>query len=57
MAHFLRTAGYLFVRGVFCADEIAGFLAEAEALRARGGAGRQALLVGQARRARRCCAA
>jgi hypothetical protein len=34
MAHFLRTAGYLFVRGVFRADEIARFLAEAEALRA-----------------------
>ena len=34
MAHFLRTAGYLFVRGVFGADEVAGFLAEAEALRA-----------------------
>ena len=34
MAHFLRTAGYLFVRGVFGAAEVAGFLAEAEALRA-----------------------
>ena len=33
MAHFLRTAGYLFVRGVFEADEIAAFLAESEALR------------------------
>jgi hypothetical protein len=32
MAHFLRTAGYLFVRGVFAADEVAGFLAEARAL-------------------------
>ena len=34
MAHFLRTAGYLFVRDVFGADEIARFLAESEALRA-----------------------
>jgi Phytanoyl-CoA dioxygenase (PhyH) len=34
MAHFLRTAGYLFVRDVFRAEEIAGFLAESEALRA-----------------------
>jgi hypothetical protein len=34
MAHFLRSAGYLFVRGVFGAAEVAGFLAEAEALRA-----------------------
>ena len=33
MAHFLRTSGYLFVRGVFGADEIAAFLAEAEVLR------------------------
>jgi hypothetical protein len=32
MAHFLRTAGYLFVRGVFAADEIAALRAEAEAL-------------------------
>jgi ectoine hydroxylase-related dioxygenase (phytanoyl-CoA dioxygenase family) len=32
MAHFLRTAGYLFVRGVFGADEIARLRAEAEAL-------------------------
>jgi ectoine hydroxylase-related dioxygenase (phytanoyl-CoA dioxygenase family) len=32
MAHFLRSAGYLFVRGVFAADEIAAFRAEAEAL-------------------------
>jgi hypothetical protein len=34
MAHFLHTAGYLFVRGVFSADEVAGFRAEAEALAA-----------------------
>ena len=34
MAHFLRTAGYLFVRGVFGSDECARFLEEAEALRA-----------------------
>jgi hypothetical protein len=34
MAHFLRTAGYLFVRGVFRAPECARFLEEAEALRA-----------------------
>jgi len=33
MAHFLRTAGYLFVRDVFAAEEIAGFLADAAALR------------------------
>jgi hypothetical protein len=32
MAHFLRTAGYLFVRGVFGADEIAALRAEAETL-------------------------
>jgi len=32
MAHFLRTAGYLFVRGVFGPDEIAVFRAEAEVL-------------------------
>jgi hypothetical protein len=32
MAHFLRTAGYLFVRGVFAPDEIAAFRAEAEEL-------------------------
>jgi Phytanoyl-CoA dioxygenase (PhyH) len=34
MAHFLRSAGYLFVRGVFGAGEVAGFLAESEVLRA-----------------------
>jgi hypothetical protein len=33
MAHFLRTAGYLFVRGVFDADEVSAFRAEADALR------------------------
>ena len=33
MAHFLRTAGYLFVRGVFRAEEAELFRAEAEALR------------------------
>ena len=33
MAHFLRTAGYLFARGLFAADEIAAFLAESDALR------------------------
>jgi len=33
MAHFLRTAGYLFVRGVFAPEEILRFLEEAEALR------------------------
>lgn len=32
-AHFLRTAGYLFVRGVFRPEEIEGFLAEARELR------------------------
>jgi len=32
MAHFLRTAGYLFVRGVFGAAEIAALRTEAEAL-------------------------
>jgi ectoine hydroxylase-related dioxygenase (phytanoyl-CoA dioxygenase family) len=32
MAHFLRTAGYLFVRGVFGAGEIRALRAEAEAL-------------------------
>jgi len=32
MAHFLRTAGYLFVRDVFSPEEIAGFLEEAEVL-------------------------
>ena len=34
MAHFLRTAGYLFVRGAFAADEAALMLEEALALRA-----------------------
>lgn len=34
MAHFLRTAGYLFVRGVFGDDEIVRMLAEAAELRA-----------------------
>jgi len=34
MAHFLREAGYLFVRGVFDAGEVAGFLDEAAELRA-----------------------
>lgn len=33
MAHFLRTAGYLFVRGVFSTSEIEAFLREAEELR------------------------
>jgi hypothetical protein len=33
MAHFLRLAGYLFVRGVFATDEIAAFAAEADELR------------------------
>jgi len=32
MAHFLRTAGYLFVRGVFAEGEIAAFRAEAAVL-------------------------
>jgi hypothetical protein len=32
MAHFLRTTGYLFVRGVFRADELAVFLQEAQQL-------------------------
>jgi ectoine hydroxylase-related dioxygenase (phytanoyl-CoA dioxygenase family) len=31
--HFLRTAGYLLVRGVLATDEVAALLAEAEALR------------------------
>jgi len=34
MAHFLRTAGYLFVRDVFAATEVAAFLDESLALRA-----------------------
>jgi hypothetical protein len=34
LAHFLRSAGYLVVRGVFAADEVAALLAEAEALAA-----------------------
>jgi len=33
MAHFLRAAGYLLVRGVFDADEIGAFRSEAEELR------------------------
>ena len=33
MAHFLRTAGYLFVRDVFRADDIAAFREDVEALR------------------------
>lgn len=32
MAHFLRTAGFLLVRGVFSSAEVAGFLEEAERL-------------------------
>lgn len=32
MAHFLHTAGYLFVRNVFAGDEISAFLAEAAEL-------------------------
>jgi hypothetical protein len=32
LAHFLRAAGYLFVRGVFRPDEVAAFRAEAEQL-------------------------
>jgi ectoine hydroxylase-related dioxygenase (phytanoyl-CoA dioxygenase family) len=39
MAHFLRTAGYLFVRDVFRAGEIARFVAESEELRAEAVAG------------------
>jgi hypothetical protein len=34
MSHFLRTAGFLLVRGVFAGEEVAGFLAEARALAA-----------------------
>ena len=34
IAHFLRTAGYVFVRDVFRGDEVAAMLAEAEALQA-----------------------
>ena len=34
MAHFLRVAGYLFVRGVFSPDEVASFVTESEVLRA-----------------------
>jgi ectoine hydroxylase-related dioxygenase (phytanoyl-CoA dioxygenase family) len=33
MAHFLRTTGYLLVRRVFAADEVAAFRAEAQVLR------------------------
>lgn len=33
MAHFLRTTGYLFVRGLFASSEVDGFLREAEELR------------------------
>jgi len=33
MAHFLRTAGYLFARGLFAGEEISAFLAESDALR------------------------
>ena len=33
LRHFLDAAGYLFVRGVFGADEVAAFLREAESLR------------------------
>lgn len=41
MAHFLRTAGYLLVRGVFRPEEIADFLAEAGALAAEARKGDQ----------------
>lgn len=34
MAHFLRVAGYLFVRGVFSGDDVARLLAETDELRA-----------------------
>lgn len=34
MSDFLRTAGYLVVRGLFSAEEVGGFLEDAEALRA-----------------------
>jgi hypothetical protein len=39
MAHFLRTAGFLFVRGVFGADEVAAFRSCADALREEAVAG------------------
>lgn len=39
LAHFLRSAGYLFVRGVFAPDEIAALRAEAEALAAEAAPG------------------
>jgi ectoine hydroxylase-related dioxygenase (phytanoyl-CoA dioxygenase family) len=32
MSHFLRTAGYLFVRDVFCTEELAAFLEDARQL-------------------------
>src|SRR5690606_6672519 len=38
-AHFLRSAGYLVVRGVFAPDEIAALRAEAEALAAEAAPG------------------
>jgi len=41
MAHFLRTAGYLFVRDVLRDDEIEGMLAEAGALQAEARKGDQ----------------
>jgi len=41
MAHFLRTAGYLWIRGVFSREEVAVLRAEAEALRAEAREGDQ----------------
>ena len=49
MADFLDAAGYLFVRDVFRADEVAAFLDEAQQLRRAGAPGRQAVVVGQER--------
>jgi hypothetical protein len=39
LAHFLRTTGYLFVRGLFAPDEIEAFRREAEELRREAGKG------------------
>jgi hypothetical protein len=51
MAHFLRTAGYLFVRDVFRADEVATLRAEAEALHAEARPGDRLSWWGATRRA------
>ena len=53
MAHFLRTAGYLFVRGVFARRRDRRLPRRGRGARRRGAEGRQALVVGEGRGRRR----